>query len=123
MKALCRYALVATLLVVVGGAVTWPFLDAVGRKSMAIAAAVALPVQLGTFLLMIPALSDRSRFIVRWGVGVLVRMAVVAGVGLMLPRLDALNGTVLLLSICSFFFAFILLEPVFLGGKREEVPA
>lgn len=117
MKALGHYAIAAILIVAAGTGALWPFLDPSGRAALVVAAAVALPVQLATFLLMLPGLRDPSRFMVRWGVGMLIRMGVVAVVGLLLPRLHGLDGGVLLLSVCGFFFALLLLEPAFFRSK------
>ena len=49
------------------------------------------------------------------GVGVLG-----AAVGLLLPRLGGLDGGVLILSLCGFFFVLLLLEPLFF---RHQAPA
>lgn len=117
MKALGHYAIAAVLLVAALGGVLWLFLDEAGRVSLLAAVAITLPVQLGLFMLLIPAMGDQSRFLVRWGMGVLARMAVVAAVGLALPRLGALDGEVLILSVCGFFFALLLLEPAFFRTK------
>lgn len=117
MKALGRYTLAAVLVVAVLGGALWPFLDATGRTSLLVAVAIALPVQLGTFLLVIPSVGDQTRFLVRWGIGVLVRMGVVGALGLMLPRLEAFNEGVLLLSVCGLFFFLLLLEPAFFRNK------
>lgn len=119
MKALGQYAIAATVVTAVIGGAMWPFLDGTGRMSLMVAASIALPVQLGAFLLVVPSLGDQNRFLVRWGIGVLARMGVVGGVGLLLPRLQSLDGGVLLLTICGLFFALLLLEPAFfrIGNK------
>ena len=118
MKALGHYTIAASLVVAIVGGAMWPFLDPTGRSSLLLAVGIALPVQLGTFLLVIPSIGDASRFMVRWGLGVFVRMGVVAAVGLMLPRLQAFNGSVLLLTICGLFFALLLLEPAFFRSQE-----
>lgn len=117
MKALGHYAIAAVLLVAALSGVLWLFLDDAGRVSLLAAVAITLPVQLGLFMLLIPAMGDQSRFLVRWGMGVMARMVVVAAVGLALPRLGGLNGEVLILSVCGFFFALLLLEPAFFRTK------
>lgn len=118
MKALGNYAIAALLVTAIVGGAMWPFLDGTGRMSLLLAMAIALPVQLGAFLLVVPALEDQNRFMVRWGLGVLLRMLVVAAVGLLLPRLTAFDGGVLLLTICGLFFALLLLEPAFFRSQR-----
>lgn len=113
MKALSHYAIAALLVVAVLGAVLWPFLDGYGRAGYLAAVAITVPIQLALFAMVVPALEDQRQFLIRWAGGVFVRMAVVATVGILLPRLGSLNGTVLLLSICGLFFALLLVEPAF----------
>lgn len=120
MKALGRYAIATTLLVTLAVGGLWPFLDAGGRASLLLAAGIALPVQWIAFLLVVRALDDANQFLLRWGIGILSRMGLVAAVGLLLPRLGGLDGNVLILSLCGFFFALLLLEPLFF---RSQAPA
>jgi hypothetical protein len=117
MKALGHYTIATVLIVAVLGGALWPFLDGPGRVSLAVAAALVVPVQLVSFFAVAGAIGDQNRFIVRWGLGFLARMAIVGAVGLLLPRLGSLDGAVLLLSICGLFFVLLLMEPAFFRGK------
>lgn len=117
MKALSHYAIAALLVVAVLGAVLWPFLDGYGRAGYLAAVAITVPIQLALFSLVVRALDEQNRFLLRWAGGILVRMGVVATVGLLLPRLQGLNGTVLLMSVCGLFFALLVLEPAFFRTK------
>ncbi|NJD20045.1 MAG: hypothetical protein FIA95_12290 [Gemmatimonadetes bacterium] len=120
MKALGRYAIATTLVVTLAVGALWPFLDAGGRAGLALASGIALPGQWLTFLLVVRALDDSTQFLLRWGIGILSRMGLVAAVGLLLPRLGGLDGNVLILSLCGFFFVLLLLEPMFF---RSQAPA
>jgi hypothetical protein len=117
MKALGHYSLVALLLLAMLVGALWPFFDAAGRSSLLVAACVALPVQLAAFALMVPALGHATKFLVRWGMGLLGRMGVVAALGLSLHRFEGLDPSVLLMAVCGFLFTLLLLEPVFFRGQ------
>jgi len=117
MKALGRYAIAVLLVVAILGGVLWPFLDGSGRAGFLVAVAITVPIQLVSFALVVRALGEQTQFLLRWAGGILVRMGVVATVGLLLPRLQGLNGTVLLMSVCGLFFALLLLEPAFFRTK------
>jgi hypothetical protein len=119
MKALGRYAVFTTLIVTIAIAAMWPFLGESGRASLVVAAGIAVPVQWATFLLVVRALGDATQFLVRWGIGIFARMGLVAATGLLLPRLGRLDATVLILTLCGFFFVLLLLEPLFF---RTQAP-
>lgn len=117
MKALGHYSIVALLILAVLVGALWPFFDAAGRMSLLVAAVVALPVQLAAFALIVPALGHSTKFLIRWGLGFLGRMGVVAAVGLSLHRFEILDPSVLLLSVCGFLFTLLLLEPMFFRNQ------
>lgn len=120
MKALGHYAAATSLVVIVVFGVMLPFLDGTGRAGLVSAAVITVPIQWASFLLVVRALGEPSQFLLRWGIGILARMLVVGAVGLLLPRLAGIDGSVLLLSVCGFFFVFLLLEPVFFRSKGTE---
>lgn len=101
------------VLVVVGCVLAWLF-RAPGDLSAVIAAGlVALGVQLLTFSIV--RLAGREQVIAAWGLGVLVRFAVVALWALLLvPALD-LSATPALISLVAFFFVSTVVEPLFLN--------
>jgi len=118
MKALGRYAAATALVILIVFGATWPFLDGPGRASLLAAAAIAVPVQWASFLFLVGAGGDHTQFLLRWGIGILARLGIVAAVGLLLPRLARFNGSVLILGVCGFFFALLLLEPVFIRSGK-----
>ena len=120
MKALGQYAAATSLVVLVSLGVMWPFMSGAGRTSLLLAAAITVPIQWASFLLVVRALGEPTQFLLRWAIGILARMGAVGAIGLLLPRLAGVDGNVLLLSACGFFFLFLLLEPAFFRGKGTE---
>lgn len=121
MRALGRYALIGLLMIAVAVVALFPFLDDGGRTGILVAAAVAYPVQVVAFGLLLRVRGDPSRFFVWWGAGVAVRVGVVIIIGLVALRIESLGAEVLLLSVAGFFFGLLLIEPVFLKGADREV--
>ena len=121
MRALGRYALTGLLMIAVAVAALFPFLDDDGRTEILIAAAVAYPVQVVAFGLLLRVRGDPSRFFVWWGAGVAVRVGVVIIIGLVALRIESLGAEVLLLSVAGFFFGLLLIEPAFLKGADRDV--
>jgi len=119
MKALGRYAAATTLVILVVVGAMSPLLDETGRASLLVAAAIAVPVQWASFLFLLGAGGDHAQFLLRWGIGILARLGVVGAVGLLLPRLARFDGGVLILGVCGFFFALLLLEPVFIRSGKD----
>ena len=119
MKALGRYSIAGFLLVLVATLGMWPFMGPAGHRSLLLAAAVALPVQVGAFALLVRAGAHPTRFLLWWAVGVLARMAIVISVGLAITNLEGIEPSVLLLSIAGFFFALLLMEPAFFDRNRD----
>lgn len=116
MTALIRYALTALGIVGVGVALLGVFLNDEGRRGAVLAGLIAYPVQVSAFWLLLRA-KDRpspSHFIVWWGAGIALRVAVVAAVGVASSRLVSVEPASLLLSLIGFFFVMLLMEPVFL---------
>lgn len=74
---------------------------------------VALGVQLLTFSVM--RLVGREQVMVAWGLGVLVRFAVVALWALVLVPALGLTATPALIGLVAFFFVSTVVEPIFLN--------
>ena len=121
MRALGRYALTGLLMIAVAVAALFPFLDDDGRTGILIAAAVAYPVQVVAFGLLLRVRGDPSRFFVWWGAGVLLRVGVLVVIGLLALRIESLGVEALLLSLAGFFFGLLLMEPAFLKGADRDV--
>lgn len=119
MKALGRYSIAGFLLVLVATLGMWPFMGPEGHRSLLLAAAVALPVQVGAFALLMRAGAHPTKFLLWWAVGVLGRMAIVIGIGLAITRMEGIEPSVLLLSTAGFFFALLLIEPAFFDRAKD----
>ena len=108
------------LMISVAVAALFPFLDDEGRRGVLLAAGVAYPVQVVAFGVLLRARGEPSRFLVWWGVGVAVRIAVVITVGLVALRIESLGAEALLLSLAGFFFGLLLIEPAFLKAADKD---
>ncbi|MEE2669410.1 MAG: hypothetical protein VYD78_05350 [Gemmatimonadota bacterium] len=120
MRALGRYALTGLLMIAVVVAALFPFLGDEGRTGVLLAAAVAYPVQIVAFGLLLRARGEPSRFFVWWGAGVLLRIAVIVVIGLLALRIESLGAEALLLSLAGFFFGLLMIEPTFLKGADRD---
>ena len=120
MRALFRYALAGILMIAVAIAALFPFLADEGRKGILLAAAIAYPVQVTAFGVLLRAYGEPARFFVWWGVGVAVRISVVIIVGLVALRIESLGAEALLLSLAGFFFGLLLIEPAFLKAADKD---
>lgn len=115
-----RYGATALLLLVVVVAVLWPFLDAGGRYGVALAAAVAYPIQVLAFWLLIRYREKMNRFLAVWVGSTLVRMGVIVVTALLVMRIDAIAPVPTLLALGGFFFGLLLLEPAFFRSRAGE---
>ena len=107
-------------MIAVAVAALFPFLDDDGRTGILIAAAVAYPVQVVAFGLLLRGRGDPARVFVWWGGGVLGRIGVGIVIGLVALRVESLGAEVLLLSVAGFFFVLLLIEPAFLKGADRD---
>jgi len=107
-------------MIAVAVAALFPFLGVEGRTGVLLAAAVAYPVQVGAFGLLLRARGEPSRFFVWWGAGVLLRIGVVVVIGLLAMRIEFLGVEALLLSLAGFFFGLLMIEPTFLKGADRD---
>ena len=88
MTRLLRYGFVGFLLVAVVGAAIWPLLGPDARRGLLIAAAVAYPIQLVAFGLMVRYRDRANAFLAVWAGGTLVRMGSVLAVGVLLLKVE-----------------------------------
>ncbi len=114
LRAIALFA-VAQLVVLglVGAALGWFFRVPGDRSAIITAAWVALGVQLLTFAIV--KLAGRDQVIAAWGLGVLVRFAVVALWAFLIVPALGLAATPALIALVSFFFVSTVVEPLFLN--------
>jgi hypothetical protein len=98
----------------------WPFLDPEARRGIVIAAAIALPVQIGAFALLIRYRDNMNGFLAIWAGGTLVRMAVVGITAVIVIRSGAAGAVPMLLGLAGFFFGLLLLEPIYFRSAAAE---
>jgi len=101
------------LLVVTGFVLAWLFRAPGDLSAVVTAGWVALGVQLLTFAIV--RLAGPEQVIAAWGVGVLVRFAVVALWAFLLVPAFGLAATPALMSLVAFFFVSTVVEPLFLN--------
>lgn len=122
MRSLGRYAAVGIVGIGVVVAVLWPFLDEASRLGVLAAAAIAYPVQVIAFGMLLRARREPTSFMLWWGVGILIRIGVVVVVGIVVSTTTVLAPAATLLGVAGFFFGMLLMEPAFLmaGNKSGQ---
>ena len=120
MTQVLRYGGVAFLGLLLVNAGLWPLLSPSSRMGVLLAAAVAYPIQMLAFFLLVRSWQDRKRFLLVWVGGTLVRMGVILVGALILTRVDGFPPAPTLLGLAGFFFGLLLLEPLFLRPRGAE---
>jgi hypothetical protein len=90
----------------------WPFLDAAGRMGVLVAAAVAIPIQVGAFVVLVRYRGEVKGFMAAWAGGMAIRAAALLVVAILVIRSGSASAIPMLLALAGFFFALLLLEPV-----------
>lgn len=102
----------------------WPFLDAAARDGVLLAAAIAVPVQLLAFAMLVRYRDRLDGFMAAWVGGTFLRLLVIAVVAAVVIRADAEGAVPMLLALAGFFFALLMLEPVYLrSGSPDRIEA
>jgi len=115
-----RYGAAAVAVVGLLTLVLWPFLEPAGRQGVLVAAAVALPVQLVAFAFLIRFRGRVTGFMAAWAGGMAVRAVAVAVVAFAVIRSGSEGAVPMLLVLAGFFFALLLLEPVYFRAEPSE---
>jgi Na+-transporting methylmalonyl-CoA/oxaloacetate decarboxylase beta subunit len=116
------YAVTGLLGLAVVVAPLWLWLGAAARPGILFAAVVAWTVQVGAFAVLIRYRGGTRGFLAAWVGGTLVRLALILLAAWAVIRTPALEPAPTLLGLAGFFFALLLLEPLFFGRelKRTE---
>ena len=120
MNAALKYAGAGLSVVFVTILALWPFLDPAGRTGVLIAAAVAIPVQAIAFAVLLRFRGKLNGFLAAWVGGTMIRMVVLAVVAFLAIRSSAEGAIPMLLALAGFFFALLLLEPLFFRPEPNE---
>ncbi|MGW8267238.1 MAG: hypothetical protein ACWGSQ_12805 [Longimicrobiales bacterium] len=115
-----RYGGVALLALLLVIAVSWPWVSPPARSGILAAAAVAYPVQLVAFFLLVRHWDEGKRFLIVWAGGTVVRMGVILLAALAVSRMESLPPAPTLIALAGFFFGLLLLEPLFLRPGGTE---
>lgn len=107
------YAALAFVLLALAVLGLRPVLGPDAHRGVVMAAAVAYPVQVVAFWLLLRYRSEMKGFLAAWVGGTLVRMALVLGAGVFLAVSELLPPVPTLVAFASFFFVLLLLEPLF----------
>jgi hypothetical protein len=117
LRAPAKYAVAGIGLVTAVSLVSWPFLDGPSRMGVLVAGAIALPIQIAAFALLLKYRGRLNGFLAVWAGGTLFRMLVVAIVAAVVIRTGVEGAVPMLLSLAGFFFALLLLEPVYFRAE------
>ncbi|HEX7051802.1 MAG TPA: hypothetical protein VF188_16470 [Longimicrobiales bacterium] len=121
MKALVGYALSGAALAAAGALLVGAMVSPAASAALRWAACVAYGVQLPAFAAMVATRNRGARFLLAWGGGILLRLAVVLGTAWWVARTAAYPPLPLLLGLVGFLLALLLLEPVFFRmGTRTQ---
>ena len=115
-----RYGGVALGVLLLANAGLWPWLSPAARTGVLVASAIAYPIQMLAFFLLVRYLEDRKRFLLVWVGGTLVRMGMILAAALVLTKADGLPPAPTLLGLAGFFFGLLLLELLFLKPRGAE---
>ena len=113
MKSVVAYLALAVAIVALGGLALALFYPATpDRSAIAVSAGVALLVQLFAFVIL--RLVPCEHVIAGWGLGALLRFAVLLLYALVIVRALGLPSAAATVSLALFFFLSTLVEPLFL---------
>jgi hypothetical protein len=113
MKAYVRFSVVgAVAIVCCAGVMAMLYAEGPERRAIALSAGVALGVQLVAFAIV--QLAAAKNVIAAWGLGALLRLAVLVTYVLVVVRALELPSAAASLSLALFLFVSTLLEPLFL---------
>ncbi|HUP51707.1 MAG TPA: hypothetical protein VM198_04485 [Longimicrobiales bacterium] len=112
MSASVRYGASSVALISLLTLGLWPFLDAAGRMGVLVAAAVAIPIQVAAFVVLVRYRGEVKGFMAAWAGGMAIRAAALLAVAILVIRSGSASAIPMLLALAGFFFALLLLEPV-----------
>ena len=115
MRAIAIFAVISLVIIaVVGGIMSMMYDTPDDRRAIVISGAIAFVVQM--FAFTIARIVSRDNVIAGWGLGALMRLAVLAVYGFVLIKAMGLPSAPALLSLAAFFFLSTLVEPLLLNA-------
>lgn len=97
-----------------------PFLGPSGRMGVLIAAAVALPVQIAAFAVLVRYRGRVKGFMAAWAGGMALRALTLLVVAVLVIRSGTESAVPLLLALAGFFFALLMLEPIYFKADQAS---
>ena len=95
-----------------------PFLGPSGRTGVLIAAAVALPVQIAAFAVLVRYRGQVKGFMAAWAGGMALRALTLLVVAVLVIRSGTESAIPMLLALAGFFFALLMLEPIYFKADQ-----
>jgi hypothetical protein len=115
MKKIAIFAVVSLgVITLLAWLLTFAFSTAADRHAIVVSGLIAYAVQLCSFA--IARAMAATNVMAGWGLGMLLRFAVLAVYALIFLKVLALPATAALVSLAAFFFVSTLLEPVMLSS-------
>jgi hypothetical protein len=105
-----RYLVWAAVLVVATVAFGWPFLGEAGRRAIALAGAIALPVQVGSFAALATVAPGTSYFLGVWIGSTVIRFTVIGAGAFVIAGMEGVDLLVALFGMAGLFLALMFLE-------------
>jgi hypothetical protein len=115
-----KYGGAGVLLVGAITLVLWPFLGDAARAGVLTAALVALPVQLAAFSVLVRYRGRTQGFMLAWASGMALRATAVLITAVVVVRSGTPSAISLLLALAGFFFALLLLEPLYFKADSSK---
>jgi hypothetical protein len=114
MTAWLRYAGLSGVILVFLALVVVLAVSGADARSVWLAAAVAWPVQLVAFAVLLGSRRRQVGFVAGWGGGMALRFLALAGMAIWVTVSDAHHPESALLSLIGFVMVLVLIEPLFL---------
>ena len=114
MKAWVSYAVAGLVVTLVGAGIALLLVEADARSGVWFAAGVAYALQLLSFALLVAVREKTKLFLAGWLGGLVLRFSVIGAVAFWLSRRSVLPLAPTLLSLVTFVFLLLLMEPLFL---------
>jgi uncharacterized membrane protein len=109
-----RYAAVALAVCVAGVAIGHLFVAGAARGAVLLAAGMAWLIQVVAFAALLSVRGRSELFMLGWIIGLVLRFGAVGGVAFWLARNEVVPRTPMLISLVTFIFGLLLLEPLYL---------
>ncbi len=115
-----RYAGAAVVLVGVILLLLWPFLGSAARSGVLAAGLIALPIQITAFSVLVRFRGRTEGFMAAWAGGMALRAVAVVVAAVVVVRSGTESAVPLLLALPGFFFALLLIEPLYFKADMKR---